>query len=189
MVKSMTDSGINVDQVTVTKEAKTGQAFILLDKNGQNSILVYGGANQVLSTKDVDNAKDIIANSDFIITQFETPLAVAEAASRLPRTTTWLPFEPSTPAQEAIPASLLAVSDLVVPNETECQTLTGVEITDEASMIKGAEKLHAMGAKGVIITVGSKGAPYSRWQLRFRRCASKLTQLIPPLPVIPLSVL
>ena len=160
MVKSMTDSGINVDHVTVTNDAKTGQAFILLDKNGQNSILVYGGANQVLSTKDVDNAKDTIAKSDFIITQFETPLNVAEAAFKVAKENNVVTILNPAPAQETIPASLLAVSDLVVPNETECQTLTGVEITDEASMIKGAEKLHAMGAKGVIITVGSKGAFY-----------------------------
>lgn len=160
MVNSMTESGINVDQITVTKDAKTGQAFILLDDEGQNSILVYGGANQELTPADVDNAKDTIAQSDFIITQFETPLDVAEAAFKVAEANGVVTILNPAPAREAIPASLLAVSDLVVPNETECQTLTGVEITDEASMIKGAEKLHAMGAKCVIITVGSKGAFY-----------------------------
>lgn len=160
MVNSMTESGINVDQITVTKDAKTGQAFILLDDEGQNSILVYGGANQELTATDVDNAKDTIAQSDFIITQFETPLDVAEAAFKAAKANDVVTILNPAPAREAIPASLLAVSDLVVPNETECQTLTGVEITDEASMIKGAEKLHAMGAKCVIITVGSKGAFY-----------------------------
>ncbi|MTV82821.1 ribokinase [Secundilactobacillus folii] len=159
MVKSMTDSGVNVDQVTVTKEAKTGQAFILLDKNGQNSILIYGGANQVLSVKDVDNASDIIAKSDFLITQFETPIEVAEAGFKIAKKHGVVTILNPAPARE-VPTSLLAISDLVTPNETECETLTGVKITDEASMIKGAEKLHEMGAKGVIITVGSKGAFY-----------------------------
>jgi ribokinase len=160
MINSMTESGINVDQITVTKDAKTGQAFILLDDEGQNSILVYGGANQELAATDVENAKDTIAQSDFIITQFETPLDVAEAAFKEAKANDVVTILNPAPARDTIPASLLAVSDLVVPNETECQTLTGVEITDEASMIKGAEKLHAMGAKCVIITVGSKGAFY-----------------------------
>lgn len=160
MINSMTESGINVDQITVTKDAKTGQAFILLDDEGQNSILVYGGANQELTAADVENAKDTIAQSDFIITQFETPLDVAEAAFKEAKANDVVTILNPAPARDTIPASLLAVSDLVVPNETECQTLTGVEITDEASMIKGAEKLHAMGAKCVIITVGSKGAFY-----------------------------
>ncbi|KRK98873.1 ribokinase [Secundilactobacillus odoratitofui DSM 19909 = JCM 15043] len=160
MVKSMTDSNINVDEITVTKDAKTGQAFILLDENGQNSILVYGGANQALTTADVDHAEATIAKSDFIITQFETPLDVAEAAFKTAKANDVVTILNPAPARQAIPASLMAVSDLVVPNETECQTLTGVEITDEASMIKGAEKLHEMGAKGVIITVGDKGAFY-----------------------------
>ena len=160
MVNSMTESGINVDQITVTKDAKTGQAFILLDDEGQNSILVYGGANQELAATDVENAKNTIAQSDFIITQFETPLDVAEAAFKEAKANDVVTILNPAPARDTIPASLLAVSYLVVPNETECQTLTGVEITDEASMIKGAEKLHAMGAKCVIITVGSKGAFY-----------------------------
>lgn len=160
MINSMKDSGINVDQVTVTKDAKTGQAFILLDDEGQNSILVYGGANQKLSVDDVKNAEATIADSDFIITQFETPMDVAEAAFKTAKANDVVTILNPAPARQAIPASLLAVSDLVVPNETESQTLTGIEITDEASMVKAANKMHDMGAKCVIITVGSKGAFY-----------------------------
>lgn len=160
MINSMKESGINVDQVTITKDAKTGQAFILLDDKGQNSILVYGGANQKLAVDDVKNAENTIADSDFIITQFETPLDVAEAAFKTAKANDVVTILNPAPARQAIPASLLAVSDLVVPNETESQTLTGVEITDEASMVKAADKMHAMGAKCVIITVGSKGAFY-----------------------------
>lgn len=160
MINSMKDSGINVDQVTVTKDAKTGQAFILLDDEGQNSILVYGGANQKLNVDDVKNAEVTIADSDFIITQFETPMDVAEAAFKTAKANDVVTILNPAPARQAIPASLLAVSDLVVPNETESQTLTGIEITDEASMVKAANKMHDMGAKCVIITVGSKGAFY-----------------------------
>ncbi len=132
MINSMKESGINVDQVTITKDAKTGQAFILLDDKGQNSILVYGGANQKLAVDDVKNAENTIADSDFIITQFETPLDVAEAAFKTAKANDVVTILNPAPARQAIPASLLAVSDLVVPNETESQTLTGVEITDEA---------------------------------------------------------
>ncbi|MBT9672676.1 ribokinase [Secundilactobacillus kimchicus] len=160
MINSLTDSNVNVDQISVTKDAKTGQAFILLDDNGQNSILVYGGANQQLTVDDVKAAEDTIANSDFIITQFETPVETAEAAFKLAKKHNVMTILNTAPAPEKISAELLAVSDIISPNETEAQTLTGVEVTDEASMIEAANKLHASGAKCVIITVGAKGAFY-----------------------------
>ena len=50
------------------------------------------------------------------------------------------------------------MTDIIVPNETETEILTGIKITDEASMRKAAEALHQLGIEAVIITVGSKGA-------------------------------
>ena len=52
------------------------------------------------------------------------------------------------------------MTDIIVPNETETEILTGIKITDEASMRKAAEALHQLGIEAVIITVGSKGAFY-----------------------------
>jgi len=49
---------------------------------------------------------------------------------------------------------------MIVPNETETETLTGIHVTDEASMQAAAAKLHALGIAAVIITIGSKGAFY-----------------------------
>lgn len=49
---------------------------------------------------------------------------------------------------------------MIVPNETETETLTGIAITDEASMLKASAALHALGISAVIITIGSKGAFY-----------------------------
>ena len=64
------------------------------------------------------------------------------------------------PALEQVPEELLNVTDMIVPNETETEILTGIKITDEASMRKAAEALHQLGIEAVIITVGSKGAFY-----------------------------
>lgn len=160
MVNSLINSNINIDKVTVTHDAKTGQAFILLDDNGQNSILVYGGANQQLTIDDINDAEDTIANSDFIITQFEIPVETAEAAFKIAKNHNVMTILNTAPAPDKISTKLFAVSDIIIPNETEAHTLTGIKITDENSMLEAASILHTFGAHCVIITVGYKGAFY-----------------------------
>jgi ribokinase len=59
-----------------------------------------------------------------------------------------------------MPIELLSVTDMIIPNETETEILTGIKITDEASLKKAAEYLHGLGIEAVIITIGSKGAFY-----------------------------
>lgn len=59
-----------------------------------------------------------------------------------------------------MPTELLSVTDMIIPNETETEILTGIKITDEDSLKKAAENLHGLGIEAVIITIGSKGAFY-----------------------------
>ena len=73
MLKDLQDNGIDVSGIRENDQVGTGSAAILLDENGQNSILVYGGANQQLSVEDVEAAKKQIVSADFVVAQFETP--------------------------------------------------------------------------------------------------------------------
>ena len=52
------------------------------------------------------------------------------------------------------------MTDIIIPNETEAATITGVEVVDEKSAKKAADKLHELGVSAVIITIGDKGAFY-----------------------------
>ena len=70
------DAKIDATSVTLATE-ETGQAFILLQENGENSILVLGGANQAITDDDIEAAKEKITTADFLITQFETPIAAS----------------------------------------------------------------------------------------------------------------
>lgn len=60
-----------------------------------------------------------------------------------------------------VPEELLKTTDVIAPNETETEILTGIKVVDEESMRKAAAKLHALGIKVVLITIGSKGSFYS----------------------------
>ena len=64
--------------------------------------------------------------------------------------------------------------DVLTPNETEAQILTGVEVTDENSACRAAKKLLTSGIKAVVLTMGAKG---------FLLCDSDIAEFIPAVRV------
>lgn len=159
MISDLQDNGIDVSGIKVNEKVGTGSAAILLDENGQNSILVYGGANQQLSVEDVEAAKKQIVDADFVVAQFETPQAATMRAFQLAKENGVTTILNPAPAQKINP-DLLKLTDLIIPNETESAALTGIIITDETSMLMSAAKFAQMGVRNLIITVGAKGAFY-----------------------------
>lgn len=159
MVQSLKDDHIDTTGIHVDETAGTGSAAILLDENGQNSILVYGGANQKLSVKEVEAARTQIAQADFVIAQFETPQDATLRAFQIAKENGVKTILNPAPAHKINP-ELLKLTDLIVPNETESSALTGIIVTDETSMLMSAAKFAQMGVRNLIITVGAKGAFY-----------------------------
>lgn len=159
MLDEMKANGIDVAGIRENDQVGTGTASILLDENGQNSILIYGGANQQLSPTDVEAAKDKITAADFVVAQFETPQAATLRAFQLAKANGVTTILNPAPAQKINP-EVLKLTDLIIPNETESAELTGVIITDETSMLISAAKFAQMGVRNLIITVGAKGAFY-----------------------------
>jgi len=158
MLELLKEAEIDTDAITYS-ELGTGQAFILLQTSGENSILVYGGANQDVQLDDVKRATAKIQASDFLITQFETPLAGGQLAFEIAKQAGVKTILNPAPAKE-VSQQMLALTDLITPNETEAQALTGIEVKDEKSCRQAATKLQELGVKNVIITLGSKGAFY-----------------------------
>jgi len=160
MVESLKDDGIDTSAIITDPTIGTGSAFILLDEAGQNSILVYGGSNQQIKAEEVMAVEDEIAKADFLITQFETPQAATLAAFTVAKKHHVTTILNPAPAAKIDP-EILKVTDLVVPNESESAILTGIEVTDEASMDANAAKFRELVVKNLIITIGSKGAYYA----------------------------
>ena len=160
MLELLSEEEINLDAVAHVKGEATGQAYIMVDDLGQNSIMIHAGANNAFTPEHVQAHQAIIEKSDFIIAQFESHLASTIQAFEIAKKAGVKTILNPAPAMEKVPEELLRLTDIIIPNETETEILTGVKITDEASMKKAAQKLHDLGIEGVIITVGSKGAYY-----------------------------
>lgn len=161
MLELLSYEDIDLSGIAKLEKVATGQAYIVVDEKGENSIVIHAGANGKITPEHVEKHADLIEKSDFVIAQFESDLASTIAAFKLARKAGVTTILNPAPAMKIVPKELLETTDLIIPNETETEVLTGVEVTDEKSMEQAATKLHALGIKAVIITIGSKGAFYS----------------------------
>lgn len=157
MIECLKEDHVDTTHVSVDPLIGTGSAIILLDEKGQNSIVIYGGSNQKLTPKEVAAAHEQIKQSDFIVSQFETPQDATLAAFKFAKENGVQTILNPAPAASINP-ELLQYTDILVPNETESASLTGIEVTDEQSMLDNFAAFKKMGVKNLIITVGSKGA-------------------------------
>lgn len=148
--------GVNIKYIIQTKEAPSGVALIMVDDKGNNSIVVAPGANQKLSPEDVKAAEADLASSGAVVAQLEVPLETIECAAQLANKTA-VPFvlDPA-PARELSP-ELLKMMDVVTPNETEAEILSGLEVKDQDTARTAAEWLLSVGVKTVILTMGVQG--------------------------------
>ena len=152
----------HIDTTNVGNDPRhgTGTALVTLDENGQNDIMVYGGANQAMTKDVLSKSEEVMKKVDFLITQFETPQTVALEAFKMAKANGVITVLNPAPATEILP-ELLEYTDIIAPNETESALLTGIEITDDASLDQTAEYFRAKGVGVTLVTLGSKGAYYS----------------------------
>jgi ribokinase len=139
----------------LTDKSATGTAIIVVDVNGQNSIVLSPGANGKVASPDVDVFP--FQSADMLLLQFEIPLETVIHAASVARQNGLRVILNPAPARP-IPDSLLAAVDILVPNESELQLLTDMPVTEAASAETAAKTLLAKGVQNVTVTLGEKGA-------------------------------
>ncbi|MFM2483552.1 ribokinase [Celerinatantimonas yamalensis] len=157
MVTQFVQDGIDTSMVMIQPNQATGLAMIQVSKSGENSICIAAEANAQLTAEKVTQYLPAIADADALLMQLETPLdGILSAAKAAQKAGTQVILNPA-PAQP-LSDELLALVDMITPNETEALQLTGVHVVDKASAEQAASILHAKGVHTVIITMGRKGA-------------------------------
>ena len=150
------ETGVDLEHVLFTEEAFSGVAPIAVAPDGNNSIIIVTGANDLLTEDEIEAARGSIARSSVVVCQLEIPLEVSLAALRVAReegvTTVFNP----APARAELPEELYRLSDVLCPNEPETELLLGRPIAggEEAA----ARELLARGARAVILTLGARGS-------------------------------
>ena len=157
--ESLAAAGVDVSRVKMHPSEPTGTAVILVADEGQNSIVVTPAANYGLTPEDMAAVEPVIAGVDVVLLQLEIPLETVEAALQLARKHGICSMLDAGPAQR-VPESTVSLADIVSPNETEAEAMTGIAVDSLDSARAAALRLRAMGAREVVMKLGARGALY-----------------------------
>jgi ribokinase len=159
LVDALTRDRIEVSHVRADPGSATGVAFIGVDVEGQNMIMVAPGANARLTVANVNEAQDVIAGARVVLLQLEVPMEAVLRAAALARTGGAIVCLDPAPAAP-LPDALYASVDVITPNEVEAHLLTGVEICSPAGAERAAAALRDRGPRVAVVKMGGRGAFY-----------------------------
>ncbi|MCT6666017.1 ribokinase [Enterobacter mori] len=154
--KQLASDNIDVSPVSVVEGESTGVALIFVNAEGENVIGIHAGANAALTTERVEAQRAIISGADALLMQLESPVESVLAAAKIAHENhTTVVLNPA-PAR-VLSDELLALVDIITPNETEAEKLTGIRVENDDDAARAARALHDKGIGTVIITLGSRG--------------------------------
>lgn len=151
MIENLKKEGIDVSGISVSPDAASGMAFILVS-DGDNRIVLEKGANDLLTEEEVDKGLADAGEGDILVLQLEIPKRTvyhALKAAKQKKMISILNPAPAAPLDSELPALV----EILILNETEAETITGRQ--DEKEWMKA---LQEMGFSNIILTTGAKGA-------------------------------
>lgn len=153
------DNGIDASRVQ-TVDTRSGNAIIQVSADGQNCIVLYGGANRCQTKESIDAALDGFGPDDILLLQNEINLvdyAMRQGAARGMK----VALNPS-PFNDAMRSCDLSLVDIFIVNEIEGEQITGCTTTED--ICRQMSVLFPEAA--VVLTLGASGAIYQDKTLR-----------------------
>lgn len=157
LVQSMSRDNINLSYLIREKNSTTGIALISVNSSGENEIIVISGANMELSCAELNARAEVFSKVNTVLAQLETPLETVIESARLAKAQGAAFILNPAPAK-ALPQEFYPLIDIITPNETELEILTGKPLQSQDDYIRAARGLIDKGVKNVIITLGDKGS-------------------------------
>ena len=157
--------GVDVTGLKRNDSVQSGQAYIVVDKTGENMIHTYFGANATILPEDLDDAnrRELIENASIITLMdppFGTSVKLAQEAKKLNKIVAWDPGVKSKLGYDATSALLQNV-DYFLANESEIRFLTGTKTQAMAArkllrVNRNLKVIMKLGARGCILYSGTK---------------------------------
>ncbi|HEX4125837.1 MAG TPA: ribokinase [Tepidisphaeraceae bacterium] len=162
LLNGLSQYGVHTNHMTVTEGVASGAAMILVDDQGENTIVTAPGANGKLSPRDIDAAEQLIASAAVVLLQLEVPIGtVAHALELCKRHKVFTILDPAPAPAKRLPKALYGV-DIFSPNEHEADALLGFELSAKTPKIADPKqvgsRLLARGPGMVVLKLGRKGA-------------------------------
>lgn len=146
--------GIDAQAVDIAPGEPSGVAQIQVFDDGDNSIAVAPGAGGGLAARHAQAAAPLLRGCKVVMASNEVPAACTAEAFAIARAAGAFTLLNPAPAAALAPA-LLALVDLLTPNERELRTLAG--LPPDADEAQAVAALQAQGAGAVLVTLGAAG--------------------------------
>lgn len=159
-IQNYTKNGVDTTHILVTTEAPSGVAPITVsEETGQNSIVIIGGANELLSPEHIRAAEATIKSGKVLMCQMEIKNESTLEALRIANAHGVKSILNVAPAQKGLAPEFFSLPDIFCVNETEAEIVTGMKVADIQSAEACALYMrNELKAKTVIITLGSNGS-------------------------------
>jgi ribokinase len=155
---------VNTDNVTVTEGTSSGCALILVDKKGENSIVVAAGANAKLRPADIDAAEGLLATASVVLMQLEIPIdTVQHAIATCRKLGVFTILDPAPVPVRGAPKELFGVN-VLTPNQREAEALLPLGQMGRMRRKKRVDakqigtELLSRGPQSVVLKLGPRGA-------------------------------
>ena len=157
LISSLTEAGVRTDYLIQDESAGTGKGWVLVDKAGDNYIIVIPEANMKWQASELEPLGQLIAGASVVLAQLEIPVPVVETIIQQAAQAQVMTVLNPSPAF-ALPASLFRQVDVLVLNRNEADFYLGANDNDAGSVIDKARKLlQKTGVGTVVLTLGEDG--------------------------------
>ncbi|MDG4832814.1 ribokinase [Solwaraspora sp. WMMD1047] len=157
MRANLVAAGVGVDRVGTVAGTASGMAIVVVDPQGENTIVVSPGANAAITPDDLAEHGGLIARAAIGVVQLETPIDTVLRFARLCADHDVGLLLNAAPYRE-LPAELLRHCRCLVVNREEVAALTGVPADDRAGARRALAAAAGLGPATVIVTLGDQGA-------------------------------
>ena len=170
LLEQMEAAGVNTEHVAVLEDVRSGNAIIQNDREGDNCIILYGGANQAITREQADSVIGSFAPGDYIVLQNEIN-ELAYIMEKAHERGMKVILNPS-PMDEKIKALPLDYVDYFLLNEVEAGQILETDETD--GEILADRLLERFPGAAIVLTLGSKGSIYADGTQKIRQQAYRV---------------
>lgn len=156
LFERLTCEQVNMQGVSFSQDQLSGTAFINVQCDGQNTIVVNPGANASVSPEYIENNRSIFAEAQYCLVQMEIPLETVKTIVRLCKELNVKVILKPSPAQELF-SDLLDKLFLLIPNQEEADILAPNQSPEDQAKV-----FLNQGVENVIITLADKGCLFAR---------------------------
>lgn len=165
LLASLTSAGVDISGVGINPNESSGIAVIGVDETAQNCITQILGANETCGPAESAAVKHRLPSASALLLQLEVSMELSLEVAREARAQGVLTMLDPGPVRP-VPSELLALCDVITPNETEAQALADFPVTGPVSAAQAATRILEMGVGTVVVKLGAQGAYFASETVR-----------------------